>query len=121
MSINEAAACAKIPAPEPMESLLALLHGPWTLYLAWTLLKDGELRFTELRRRVPRISAKVLTERLRMLEREGIVLRRYEGSVPPRVTYQPTIRLRELNTILHGLNELAQKWYPARNASGSGI
>lgn len=95
----------------PMQTLLSTLAGPWTLYLTWTLLKDGSLRFGELRRRITGISSKVLTERLRLLEREGFVTRRYEPSVPPQVTYAPTERLRELTVVLHSLNELAQRWY----------
>jgi DNA-binding HxlR family transcriptional regulator len=94
-----------------MQMLLTTLAGPWTLYLTWTLLKDGALRFGELRRRITGISSKVLTERLRLLEREGFVTRRYEPSVPPQVTYEPTDRLRELTVVLHSLNELAQRWY----------
>jgi len=98
----------------PMQTLLTTLAGPWTLYLTWTLLKDGPLRFGELRRRIVGISSKVLTERLRLLEREGFVVRRYEPSVPPQVTYEPTERLRELTIVLHSLNELAQRWYPPK-------
>jgi len=98
-------------ASSPMHTLLSTLAGPWTLFLTWTLLKDGALRFGELRRRITGISSKVLTERLRLLEREGFVTRRYEPSVPPQVTYEPTDRLRELTVVLHSLNELAQRWY----------
>jgi DNA-binding HxlR family transcriptional regulator len=94
-----------------MQRLLTTLAGPWTLFLTWTLLKDGALRFGELRRRITGISSKVLTERLRLLEREGFVTRRYSPSVPPQVTYEPTDRLRELTVVLHSLNELAQRWY----------
>jgi DNA-binding HxlR family transcriptional regulator len=87
------------------------------LYIAWTLLKDGPRRFGELRRQVPGISSKVLTERLRMLEREGFVYRRYEPSMPPQVTYEPTMRLRELMPVLDGFKELAELWYGEKSAS----
>jgi DNA-binding HxlR family transcriptional regulator len=102
-----------------MQTVLSVLSGPWTLYLTWTLLTEGPLRFGELRRRVAGISSKVLTERLRMLEREGFVLRRYEPSVPPQVTYEPTSRLRELTHVLHSLNELAERWYPEKKTTNS--
>jgi DNA-binding HxlR family transcriptional regulator len=107
----------RAPAIGPMQTALDMLAGPWTLYLAWTLLKDGPLRFGELRRHVPGISSKVLTERLRMLEREGFVHRRYEPSVPPQVTYESTIRLRELTPVLDGFKELAELWYGEKRDS----
>jgi DNA-binding HxlR family transcriptional regulator len=95
----------------PMQTLLEVMAGPWTLYLSWTLLKNGRLRFSELRRRIPDLSSKVLTDRLRMLEREGFVVRRCEPSIPPRVSYEPTSRLRELTPALESVNELALRWY----------
>lgn len=120
---ESAAATAGVPCERtpscPMQALLTTLAGPWTLYLTWTLLKDGPLRFGELRRRIVGISSKVLTERLRLLEREGFVIRRYEPSVPPQVTYEPTERLRELTIVLHSLNELAQQWYPPKAGEAS--
>ena len=48
----------------PMDALLRLLMGPWTTYILWVLRTTNEpVRFGELKRRVPGISAKVLTER----------------------------------------------------------
>ena len=57
------------------------------------------------------ISTKMLTERLRMLEQEGIVYRHYRATVPPQVTYGMTERRGELVAVLDQLNDLAQRWY----------
>lgn len=53
-------------------------------------LSGGPLRFTQLRQRVDGISGKVLTETLRDLERDGIVLRTAHAEIPPRVEYELT-------------------------------
>src|SRR5438874_2565427 len=59
----------------PMDQLLRLLTGPWTSYILWVLRSNGPTRFGELKRRVPGVSGKMLTERLRMVEEERVVLR----------------------------------------------
>lgn len=58
---------------------------PIVLHLA-----DSPLRYNALRRRVPGVSQKVLTTTLRTLERNGYVLRRESGTVPPQVEYSLT-------------------------------
>lgn len=95
----------------PMDSLLKLLMGPWTTYILWILENEGPLRFGELKSRIPGISSKVLTERLRMLEGAGLVHRDYTPSIPPAVSYSLTKRGRELKSVLRGLNELALRWH----------
>ncbi len=81
------------------------------MYLLWVLSTHGATRFGALRRQIDGISTKVLTERLRMLEQEGILYRHYEPTVPPQVTYGLTDRGLELVGILDQLNSLAQRWY----------
>jgi len=101
---------------------MEVLSGPWTMYLLWVLSTNGPTRFGALKRRIEGISTKVLTERLRMLEQEGILYRHYEPTVPPQVTYGLTERGKELVTVLDQLNDLAQRWYaplPAENLSSN--
>ena len=97
--------------PCPVSTLMAVLSGPWTMYILWVLSTSGPTRFGALKRRIEGISTKVLTERLRMLEQEGILYRHYEPTVPPQVTYGLTERGQELVGILDQLNDLAQRWY----------
>ena len=59
----------------PMDNLLRLLMGPWTTYILWLLQSNGPMRFGELKKQMPGISAKMLTERLRMLEDARVVYR----------------------------------------------
>ncbi|MEO0537905.1 MAG: helix-turn-helix domain-containing protein [Cyanobacteria bacterium P01_A01_bin.123] len=97
--------------PCPVGILMDLLSGPWTLYILWILSTNGPNRFGALKRQIEGISTKMLTERLRMLEREGILYRHYQPTIPPQVTYGLTDRGQELITILDQLNDLAQRWY----------
>lgn len=95
----------------PVGLLMGILSGPWTMYILWVLSTQGPTRFGMLKRRIEGISTKMLTERLRLLEQEGILFRHYEPTVPPQVTYGLTERGQELIGVLDQLNDLAQRWY----------
>ncbi len=94
----------------PMQRLVTLLTGPWTTYILWLIRSHGPQRFGQLRKQMPDISAKVLTDRLRMLEETGILHRHQEATIPPRVTYSFTKRGEALDSLLDQINELALKW-----------
>jgi len=94
----------------PMDSILKLLMGPWTTYILWLLESEGPLRFGELKLRMPKISSKVLTDRLRQLEAAGLLNRDYRPTIPPAVTYSLTPRGHELKAVLQGLSEVARRW-----------
>jgi DNA-binding HxlR family transcriptional regulator len=94
----------------PMDALLRLLMGPWTTYILWALRQNGAMRFGAIRRTVQGVSAKVLTERLRMLEKAGVIYREYKPLIPPEVVYGLTPRGKQLGPILDNLDNLAQKW-----------
>jgi DNA-binding HxlR family transcriptional regulator len=74
-------------------------------------LQQGGAALGQLRCAVGGISAKVLTERLRLLKAEGIVHRDYRPTIPPEVTYSSTERGRELAHVLDALDEVARRWY----------
>lgn len=94
----------------PLDSLLRVIAGPWTIYVLCRLHKNGDMRFGELKRQMPGISSKMLTERLRSLENAEIISRHHEPTVPPRVTYSLTKEGRELTNILDQINTLAYRW-----------
>ena len=94
----------------PMDSLLKVMMGPWTTYILWLLHSEGQLRFGELKAKMPGVSSKVLTERLRMLEGAGLIDRDYKPTIPPSVSYSLTARGGELKDVLDGLNCLALRW-----------
>ena len=94
----------------PLDSLLRVLAGPWTIYILCRLHNNGETRFGEIKRQMPGISSKMLTERLRSLERAEIIFRHQASTIPPQVTYGLTTEGRELTTILDQINTLAGRW-----------
>jgi DNA-binding HxlR family transcriptional regulator len=94
----------------PIDAVLRLLMGPWTTYILYILRTQGPRRFGELKREVGGISAKVLTERLRMLEDARLVHRDYQATIPPQVTYSLAPRGAELNPMLDTLRDIALRW-----------
>jgi DNA-binding HxlR family transcriptional regulator len=72
-----------------VREILDLIGDKWTLYIIATL-KDGPVRFNELRRRIDGISQRMLTINLRGLERDGLVKRTLFPTSPPRVDYELT-------------------------------
>ena len=70
--------------------LLGQIADKWTLLVLEELAEHGLMRFTELRRRIPNVSQKMLTQTLRRLEQNGLVERRVHAVIPPRVEYQRT-------------------------------
>lgn len=101
----------------PVERIIRLLMGPWTTYILWVLRNQGSLRFGALRREIPAISAKMLTERLRLLEEAGLVVRDYKPTIPPEVSYCLSDKGQQLQGVLDGLNELALSWFPGEPAA----
>ena len=107
----------KAPAPGaaqacPVSPVVDLVFSRWTTPVLWTLYEFGTLRFVELERRLGTITAKVLTQRLRQLERDGLVRRRYHPEVPPRVEYEITELGRSLSTVFAALGEWSAAHLP---------
>ncbi len=62
----------------------------WTMLILDVLAENGELRFTQVGKHVPGISQKMLTQTLRQMERDGLVVRTVHPVIPPRVEYRLT-------------------------------
>ena len=82
-------------AVTPLEAALDRVGDRWSLLVVEALL-DGPRRFGELRDALPAIAPNILTDRLRRLEREGIVLARPYQDRPPRAEYSLTADGRDL-------------------------
>jgi DNA-binding HxlR family transcriptional regulator len=86
-----------------------LIGGRWTGAVIQLLL-NGRLRFAELRAAIPEISDRMLSERLRELESEGIVARRVVPETPVRVEYELTEKGRALEQALAAVGRWAERW-----------
>lgn len=73
----------------PVETALDVLAGKWKILILWYLRRDT-LRFNELQKMLPRVTQKMLIQKLRELEEDGIVLRVVYPVVPPKVEYSLT-------------------------------
>ncbi|MEU2788153.1 helix-turn-helix domain-containing protein [Streptomyces sp. NPDC007100] len=80
----------------------------WALLIVEAL-GDGTLRFGELRNAIEGISHKMLTQNLRMLERNGLVVRTVHPTVPPRVEYTLTEPAQALRETTHGMCEWTRR------------
>ncbi|MEM9544661.1 MAG: helix-turn-helix domain-containing protein [Bacteroidota bacterium] len=76
------------------------------------LLSNGPLRFGSLNAIIPTISKKVLTNQLKELESDGLLLRKAFAEIPPRVEYSLTKRAIGLLPILKQLSEWTNQTYP---------
>ncbi len=88
----------------PTQATIAAIGGRWKMIILWHLY-GGKLRFSELRRSMPRISQKMLTEQLRELERHGLVTRTVYAEVPPRVEYAATPLGQSLRPVITAIGE----------------
>lgn len=91
----------------PISEFLARIGDKWSV-LVVSLLGNGPLRFSALKKMIDGISQKMLTTTLRSLERDGFVTRTVYPTIPPRVEYALTALGRELLVPVGGLAEWAR-------------
>jgi len=83
------------PPPSPLADALARVGDRWTLLVVGALM-DGPRRFGDLQEAVPGIAPNILSQRLRHLEREALVVARPYSERPPRMVYELSAAGREL-------------------------
>ncbi|WP_336246705.1 helix-turn-helix domain-containing protein [Streptomyces cupreus] len=108
MDVTESTTRGVEVAPEnacPIAPVVDIVFSRWTTPILWTLNEYGRQRFVELERRIATITPKVLTQRLRQLERDGLVVRTYHPEVPPRVEYEISELGRSLAPLFAALSE----------------
>ncbi len=98
------------PGVCPVDTVLRQISGPWTTYILWLLRNHGVLRYGEIKRLIPDISPKVLADRLKRLEADGLVARDYQPTIPPTVSYSLTKRGVQLKAMLDALDDVAKRW-----------
>ena len=110
------AAFARLQGMGPRQHLCAKFHkaveligGRWTGAVIRLLLND-RMRFAELRAAIPDISDRMLSERLRELESEGIVARIVVPETPVRVEYELTDKGQALQPIIDEMRRFGHEW-----------
>ena len=85
-----------------VEATISLIDGKWKCVILFHLL-DGTFRFNELRRIVPTVTQRMLTNQLRELEADGLIVRKVYPQVPPKVEYSLSPLGRSLEPVLQTL------------------
>lgn len=91
--------------PCPVATTLMLIGNKWKIFIIQQLM-DRPFRFSELRRAIPGISEKVLTDNLRAMEKDGLITRTVFPEVPPRTEYAPS----ELGNTMRPIIESMATW-----------
>lgn len=99
----------------PLTDLVGMIGGRWKVLALWRL-RDGPLRFTELRRQLAGVTQKMLTQQLRQLESDGLISRKIYPQVPPKVEYRLTGTGEKLCTLLVTLADWATRHMPKLEA-----
>lgn len=98
---------AKAPRSGPyicgIDAALDVVSGKWKGLVLWELHTHGVRRFAELRRALPGVSEKMLTQHLRQMEEDDLIHRKVYAEVPPKVEYSLTEAGTSLNEALRPL------------------
>ncbi|QDR79438.1 winged helix-turn-helix transcriptional regulator [Sporomusa termitida] len=100
-----------------MELTLELIGGKWKSLILWYL-GENTLRFSELKKALPKVTQKMLTQQLRELEQSGLVNRYIYTQIPPKVEYSLTPAGKSLLPILTSLCEWGQNYVNEIEPSG---
>jgi len=93
----------------PVEGVLQLIDGKWKGVILYHLL-EKTMRFNELRRKLPNVTQRMLTNQLRELEADGLIHREVYAEVPPRVEYSLTTRGRTLQPVILALKDWGDRY-----------
>jgi len=89
----------------PIEAALDVIGGKWKSIVLFRIMEETR-RFNELRRLIPKVTQRTLTNQLRELERDGLISRKVYAEVPPKVEYSAT----ELGLSLRPVLEAIASW-----------
>lgn len=101
------------------EQAAEVLGKKWTGLMIRILL-GGKKRFVEFRAQMPMVSDRLLSERLKYLEDEGIVIRRVYDTKPVRIEYELTEKGRALEPVVLAIQDWAESWIGSDGGSASG-
>jgi DNA-binding HxlR family transcriptional regulator len=88
-----------------IEYTLRKIGGKWKTVILWHLGTEGTHRYNELRRLLPGVAHKVLSQQLKELEEEGFINRTQYDTIPPKVEYSMTDHGMTLMPILHHMHQ----------------
>lgn len=93
----------------PLEAAVDIIDGKWKIYILWHL-QEGPRRNSELLKQIPGVSQKMLTQKLRELEKEKMIVRTVYPEIPPRVEYTLTRFGQKLKPIMMMLEQWGEDY-----------
>lgn len=97
----------------PVEATLELIGGKYKVLILWHL-SEGTLRFSELKKLIPTATAKMLTQQLRELETQNLLIRTVYPVVPPKVEYTLSELGRSLMPVLVAMRDWGVNYMRAK-------
>jgi DNA-binding HxlR family transcriptional regulator len=88
---------------KPFEYTLSLIGGKWKLHILFCLLRKDNMRYSELKKALLGITHKMLSNQLKELEADALIIRHEYPQVPPKVEYYLSERGKSLMPTLHEL------------------
>jgi DNA-binding HxlR family transcriptional regulator len=95
--------------PCPIETTLTLVGNRWKLLVLRELFRRGTMRYTELRTRIRGISDAALSKQLKLMEADGLIVRRAYAEIPPRVEYTLTPAGRSLRGVMTAIYDWGER------------
>jgi len=93
----------------PVELSLDVIGGKWKMPIIWRLREDI-LRYGEIRKSLPKVTHKMLTQQLRELESDEIIIRKVYPEVPPKVEYSLTLLGKSVIPVIDLLREWGEEY-----------
>lgn len=87
----------------PFGYTLSIMNGKWKMVILYLLSEEKIIRFNELRRQIGRITYKMLSDQLKELEADGLIIRKEYPQVPPKVEYSLSEKGKSLMPILEAM------------------
>jgi len=93
----------------PMVLVQKILSGKWKILILWYLV-NGPLRFSDIKRNLPNVTQKMLTNQLRSLEEDNLIYRKVYPVVPPKVEYGLTEIGSKIIPVLKTMHDYGQEY-----------
>ena len=98
----------------PITYTISILEGKWKWLIIWVLEEEGIIRYGELKRNLPKITHKMLSQQLKELEKMELISRKSYHQIPPKVEYSLTGKGKTLLPIIDLMCEWGEKNCPKK-------
>lgn len=102
----------------PVDATIDLIGGKYKAVILWHLIEDKK-RFSELKRLIPKATEKMLTQQLRDLENDGLIIRTVYPVVPPKVEYSLSDFGRTIIPVLRAMCSWGEGYLASLNMSNT--